>query len=99
MFLRKCWFSSSAEDKVRLCEKDLNEKDLYKPLTSMRNDKLPRNDGLTKAFYETFWGELKEIFVNSVREAKEIGDLSRSQGQAIIKSIEKKGRDKRFIKN
>ena len=56
----------------------------------MRNDKLPRNDGLTKAFYETFWGELKEIFVNSVREAKEIGDLSRSQGQAIIKSIEKK---------
>ena len=90
MFLRKCCFSCSAEDKVRLCEKDLTKKDLNKPLTSMRNDKFPRNDGLTKAFYETFWAELKEIFVNSVRAAKEIGDLSRSQEQGIIKSIEKK---------
>ena len=47
-------------------------------------------DGLTKDFYETFWDDLKEIFVNSVREAKEIGHLSTSQKQAIIKLIEKK---------
>ena len=33
--------------------------------------------------------ELKEIFVNSVREAKEIGHLSTFQRQAIIKLIEK----------
>ena len=65
----------------------------------MQNDKSPRNDGLTKEFYETFWDDLKEIFVNSVREAKEIGHLSTSQRQAIIKLIEKKDRDKRFIKN
>ena len=42
--------------------------------------------------------DLKEISVNSVREAKEIGYLSTSQRQAIIKLIEKK-RDKRFIRN
>ena len=54
---------------------------------------------MTKEFYETFWDDLKEIFVNSVREAKEIGHLSTSQRQAIIKLIEKKDRDKRFIKN
>ena len=65
----------------------------------MQNDKSPGNDGLTKEFYETFWDDLKEIFVNSVREAKEIGHLSTSQRQAIIKLIEKKDRDKRFIKN
>ena len=46
-----------------------------------------------------FWDDLKEIFVNSLREAKEIGHLSTSQRQAIIKLIEKKDRDKRFIKN
>ena len=50
----------------------------------------PQSDGLTKEFYETFWDELKEIFVNSVREAKEVGYVSTSQRQAIIKLIEKK---------
>ena len=65
----------------------------------MQNDKSPGNDGLTKEFYETFWNELKEIFVDSVLEAKEKGHLSISQRQAIIKLIEKKDRDKRFIKN
>ena len=56
----------------------------------MQNDKSPGNDGLTKEFYETFWDDLKEIIVDSVREAKEIGHHSTSQKQAIIKSIEKK---------
>ena len=88
-----------SEDQVNLCEKDLTEKDLYKSLRSMQNEKSPGNDGLTKEFYETFWDDLKDIFGNSVREAKEIGHLSTSQRQAIIKLIEKKDRDKRFIKN
>ena len=87
-----------SEDQVKLCEEDLTEKDLYKSLRSMQNDKSPRNDGFTNEFYETFWDNLKKIFVNSVREAKEIGHLS-SQRQAIIKLIEKKDRNKRFIKN
>ena len=54
------------------------------------NDKSPGNNDLTKEFYETFWGKLKEIFVNSVREAIEIVHLSTSQRQAIAKLIEKK---------
>ena len=65
----------------------------------MQNIKFPGNYGLTKEFYETFWDKLKEIFVDSVREAKEIGHLSTSQRQVIIKLIEKKDRDKRFISN
>ena len=51
-----------SEDQVKLCEEDLTEKDLYKSLRSMQNDKSPGNDGLTKEFYETFWDDLKEIF-------------------------------------
>ena len=79
----------------------------------MQNDKSPGNHGLTKEFYEPFWDDLKEIFEKyldalflslllwtlSIREAKEIGHLSTSQMQAIIKLIEKEDRDKRFIKN
>ena len=56
----------------------------------MRNSKSPGNNDLTKEFYETFWNELKEIFVDSVLEAKEKGHLSMSQRQAIIKLIAKK---------
>ena len=65
----------------------------------MQNDKFPGNNGLTIEFYETFWNKLKEIFVDSVLQAKEKGHLSISQRQAIIKLMGKKYRDKRFIKN
>ena len=46
-----------------------------------------------------FLTELQEIFIDSVSEAKEKGILSTSQRQAIIKLIEKKDRNKRFIQN
>ena len=58
----------------------------------MQNGKSLGNDGLTKDFYETFWDGLKEIFVDSVRESKEIGHLSASQRQAIIRLILKNRR-------
>ena len=41
-------------------------------------------------FYQTFWIELLEIFVDSASEATEKGHLSTSQIQAIIKLIKKK---------
>ena len=56
----------------------------------MQNDKSPGSDGLAKELYETFWNEMKEIFVDFVLEAKEKGHLGISQRQTIIKLIEKK---------
>ena len=44
----------------------------------MENDKSPGNNGLTKEFYELFWNELKEIFIDSVSETKEKGHLNTS---------------------
>ena len=61
--------------------------------------KSPGNDGLTKEFYGGFWDEMKELLISSATEAKHRGELSISQRQAIIKLIEKKDRDKRYIKN
>ena len=54
---------------ARICEGDLNELELLKALKSMQNNKSPGNDGLTKEFYETFWNEIKNPFMNSVMEA------------------------------
>ena len=68
-----------SEDKAKLCEEDLTEKDLCDSLKSIQNDKSPGNDRLIKQFYETLWNERKEIFTDSVSETKEKGRLSTSQ--------------------
>ena len=70
------------------------EKELYMSLMSVQDDKSPRNDGLTKEFFVTFWGDIKDIFINSFRTANLKKELSTLQGQAIIKLTEKKDKDK-----
>ena len=59
-------------------------------MKSMKNNKTPGNDGLTKEFYETFWDELKTLVMKSVHQAFHTKILSISQRQAVIKLIEEK---------
>ena len=49
--------------------------------------------------YEHFWDVVKDPLVNSITETKKNKKLSISQQQAVIKLIEKKDRDKCYIKN
>ena len=65
----------------------------------MPNNKSPGNDSLTKEFYETFWEEIKITLCNSITKSYQNGELSTSKRQAVIKLIEKKGKDKKLIKN
>ena len=64
----------------------------------MKNDKSAGYDCLTKEFYETFWEEIKTPFSNSIRKSVLTEELRTSQRQVVIKIIEKKDKDKRFIK-
>ena len=73
-----------------MCENDLTEDELLISLKSMQNNKTPGNDRLTKQFYKTFCNEIKYVFLNSLKQAKEKSQLSISQRQAVIKLIEKK---------
>ena len=84
---------------INECDNELSEKELYISLMSMQNNKSPGNDGLTKEFFVTFWEDIKDVFLNSCRTAKLKKELSTSQRQAVIKLIEKKDKDKKFIKN
>ena len=65
----------------------------------MQNNKSPGNNGLTKEFFVTFWEDIKDAFLNSCCTAKRKKELSTLQRQAVLKLIEKKDQDKRFIKN
>ena len=77
----------------------ISETELLKVLKSMKNDKSPGNDGITKEFYEFFWDDIKNSLSDSVKKSFISGELSTSQKQAVIKLIEKKDRGKRLIKN
>ena len=81
---------SHNNDQTNLCEKVLSQNDLYNAMKNMQNNKSLENDGLAKEYYEGFCDEIKELFIASVTEAKNKGQLSISQRQAIIKLIEKK---------
>ena len=82
-----------------LRENKISETDLFDSMKSMSNNKTPGKDRLTKEFHETLWDELKTPLMESVNQAFHTKILSISQRQIVIKLIEKKDRDKRYIKN
>ena len=86
-------------EQSQTCEGPISENELLKALKNMSNNKSPGNDGLTKEFNEKFWGDLKKHLCASITKAFHRGELSHSQKQAVIELIEKKDRDKKFIKN
>ena len=65
----------------------------------MANNKSSGNDGFTKEFYVSFWGELGSFLVRTLNFCHEMDELTSSQRQAVISLIEKKDKDKRYIKN
>ncbi|KAL9966672.1 hypothetical protein ACROYT_G024784 [Oculina patagonica] len=81
------------------CEGLLTRAECFEALNKFPNGKTPGNDGLTAEFYKTFWYLLGQQLTDSLNYSFEHGELSTSQKQAIIKLIDKKDRDRRYIKN
>ena len=48
------------------------------------------NDRLSKEYYETIWEDIKDVVINSLKEAKIKGSLSISQIQVVITFLEMK---------
>ena len=67
-------------------------------MTSVKG-KSPGNDGLGFEFFVVFWGNISVPLFESYLDGLKNGILSTSQRQAVIKLLEKKGKDKRFINN
>ena len=71
----------------------------FEALKSFQKKKTPGNDGLTVEFYLGFWHLIGKRLVDALNFAHEQGQLSNSQKQAMITLLEKKDKDRRFIKN
>ena len=98
-FLTDINVPSISVDQKESCEHDISIDELKESLFGMHKKKSPGNDGLTSEFYIEFWDHIKNTFFESVKFSFQVGFLSTSQRQAIIKLIEKRDKDKRFISN
>ena len=77
----------------------MSNDECFNALSKFPNGKTPGNDGLTPEFYKKFWNLLGRLLTDSLNHSYIHGELSNSQKQAIIRLIEKKGKDRRYIKN
>ena len=88
-----------SEESMMECEGKLSLEECYEALQMFSNGKAPGNGGLTADFYKGFWDLLGHQLTDALNYSYEHGELSNSQKQAIIRLIDKKDRDRRYIKN
>ena len=62
-----------------MLDKQLTEIELYDALNSLKNDKSPGPNGLTKEFFVFFWDELKKDYMECVKEIRQEIELSGMQ--------------------
>ena len=88
--LSDIYLPAVSDKNYRRCEAEITEDSLLVALNSIPNHETPGNDGLSEEFYETFWEDVKEVFINSLKQVKIEGSVSISQRQAVLKFLEKK---------
>ena len=98
-YLRTVNIPKLTESEKESCEGRLTKKEIWEALNSMANNKSPGNDGLPKEFYVCFFNEIHTHLLNTLNCSFPCGHMTSSQRQAMISLIEKKGRDKRLLKN
>ena len=69
-FLSQIKLPTISEENYAICESDITEDNLFVALKSMPSNKSPGNDGLSKEFFETFWEEIKDVYINSLKQTK-----------------------------
>ena len=78
-FLNSLSTETLINEQYDLYENKISEIVLFDSMKSMKNNKTPSNEGLTKEFYETFWHELKTPLMESVNQTFHTKILSISQ--------------------
>ena len=98
-YLQNITFCKSLDEKDRqLCDKIISKQDLKQVVQNLKKNKAPGLDGLSNEFYQTFWEQLEDLYLNMLQESFEIGILPISLRKAVITLIFKHG-EKSVLKN
>ena len=68
-FLENINLPTLSNEQVVECEGIISGTERMKALKSMKNDKFPRNVGITKAFYEFFWDDIENSLFDSIKKS------------------------------
>lgn len=98
-FMRDLHLPNLTSDQRERCDEKLSVGECFNTLKTFQKNKTPGNDGLTVEFYLVFWPIVGKHLIDCFNYAHDHGALSNSQKQALITLLEKKGKDKRLIKN
>ena len=96
-YLRNINTNMLTDEQRELLDNKITTSEYFEALKSFQKNKTPGIDGLTVEFYLGFWHLVGKCLVDNW--AHEKGQLSNSQKQAMITLLEKKDKDRRFIKN
>jgi len=82
------------------CDKNITNTEVRNILfKDLNKKKSPGNDGITAGLLQTRWELLEPYFMNCINYAIELGELSPSQRQGVVRLIEKKNKDHRNLDN
>ena len=98
-YMRDLDLPKLTSDQRDRCDEKLSVGECFNTLKTFQKNKTPGNDGLTVEFYLVFWPIVGKHLIDCFNYAHEHGELSNSQKQVVITLLEKKGKDKRLIKN
>jgi len=88
-----------SEEQSNQCEGQIDFKECEAILKTFKLNKSPGNDGLTIEFYIKFWEYIGQCLIESFNYSYAHGELSTSQKQAVITLLDKKGKDRLYLKN
>ena len=97
-FLKNINTKMLTDEQRGLLDNNIKTNEYFEALKSFQKNKAPGSNGLTLEFYFGLWHLIWKCHVNALNFAHEQGQLSNSQKQAMITLIEKKDKDRRFIK-
>ena len=87
------------EDSLATKDIPFSEEEIRNAIIGLNNGKMPGCDGVPIEFYKIFWGKIKLIFLEVVKEMDEKDIIPSSMSRGIINLIPKPGKDERFLKN
>ena len=90
--------SLDSEEKEH-CEGLLTKTECLQALKTMPSGKTPGSDGLPIEFYETFWDDISDYYLNSINYGYSNGQFSVSQRRGVIKLIPKKDAIPYYVRN